>query len=617
MRYDLRMTSFLIVTPRTPEQESRTEDIARIAADSFDKVLGPRYAEAPTLRNGVSATGAVLVEWRSTDQVFVYRIGRRWVASTAPETGVSLIRSVRTPHGRVELDYPVWGSYMAIAGDYDSDRIVAWNTVPAIEAVHYAEDRDFLYISNRPMAIALAKSGGEPSRIELEEDYLLDSLSFGFAVSDATPFRGVHSAPATSAVAIYRGGLSLIPGPKPEPREISVRQDKRTEGADELFESLNAATKRLLQAQPTPEIQLRLSGGQDSRLVLGLLKQHGLENVTAVTQGDESSEEVHVAARLAELAGVKHRVVRPSLNDPLSVERSYEESLRISQGQFLSEALGAPYAFADPFKVGEGYAAGQWPMFKDMYVGKSRLGLTDLVQELQAHNAGFLMADLNRRAHLELEKWAASVGIQSNADMLYLYGLEIRASKYFQASNIAVDAFSKTLFPFMDSEVVAVSDGLGSSRRRSQVPMFLAMQKLWPEAMQVPLARGGRFRFERWSPLEGISGEHYESRVAEPRAMNVNVTHRDYLGSATDRFLLDSPLVSGSRYLLDSSSWDYLRDILSEEFRGRVYRLASLETEIDALKELKTRGRRVHTQLYIARLILADKWLSRTWLGAA
>ncbi|VXC04075.1 hypothetical protein [Citricoccus sp. K5] len=434
-------------------------------------------------------------------------------------------------------------------------------------------------------------------------------------MSGQTPFAGVRTIPTRSAVKISAGRLEVVEGPARPPAAIVQTEDVFQQGVSELEAALYSSTDRLLAALPEKPIQLRLSGGKDSRLLLGLLRNRGVKDLHAVTQGDENSQEVMVAAQLAELAGIQHSVVRAAMSVPSSVIDSFTQSLRDGQGYFLSEAIGAPYAFAAPFVVGEGYAAGQWPTFKGLYQRKRTIVQEDLDREWAAHNAQILTPELNERTAQALLDWAESMPGSTPADILYAYGRDIRASRYImQASTVVVDAYSQVFCPFADSEVTAVSDALSPYLRFFHVAMFMVMRRVWSESLAVPLARGGRFRFERDGPLEKLSGPDYAQRAATPEPRPVTVLGAEQMADVPDRMLVDEPLTASARYLLDSAAWPRLEQILSPGFVALIHRLAAMETEHEALMALRTKVRRIHTQVNLSRAILADRWLSREWL---
>ncbi|REE04381.1 hypothetical protein LG293_04750 [Citricoccus nitrophenolicus] len=605
------MTVLLNIVPRGKADKGGLRAVCAAAVESYTPFLGPRYGQEPVIHRALSS-GAVLIEWPATAARHTRRRGTRWASATFPGVGDELLRSSGLFGQPMEMRTPVGGSYMAISGN--RQEIFAWNTVPALEAVHYGEDADYFYVSNRPLAIALAMARGDVDAIETSDDYLAEALNFGFSMSGQTPFAGVTTIPTRSAVKISGGRLEVVDGPARPPAGIVQTEDPFSPGVAELEAALNSSTDRLLAALPEKTIQLRLSGGKDSRLLLGLLRNRGVQDLHAVTQGDENSEEVMVAAQLAEMTGIQHSVVRPALSVPSSVIDSFTQSLRDGQGYFLSEAIGAPYAFADPFVVGEGYASGQWPTFKGLYQRKKSIVQEDLDREWAAHNAQILTPELNEKTAQALLDWAESMPGSTPADILYAYGRDIRASRYMQASTVVVDAYSQVFFPFADSEVTAVSDALSPYLRFSHVAMFMVMRRVWNESLAVPFARGGRFRFERDGPSEKLSGPDFAQRTATPEPWPVTVLGAERMAEVPDRMLLDEPLTASARYLLDCAGWPRLEQILNPGFVALIRKLAAMETEHEALMFLRSKMRRIHTQVNLSRAILADRWLSREWL---
>src|SRR5699024_2346936 len=113
--------------------------------------------------------GTTTVIWQSQSQAkkpcFALKKGR-WAFATSPLHSAALIEAVSTHAGDIRYDQPVWGSYAAIMGDKNTNRVFAWNTVPALEAIHYGQDEHFTYISNRPLFVALAMSDGDSSLVQ-------------------------------------------------------------------------------------------------------------------------------------------------------------------------------------------------------------------------------------------------------------------------------------------------------------------------------------------------------------------------------------------------------------------------------------------------------------------
>lgn len=79
------------------------------------------------------------------------------------------------------------------------------------------------------------------------------------------------------------------------------KSDAREEDLEEELASILDETFRTFSASLHGEtIAVPLSGGLDSRLVAGMLKRHGVENVICFTYGDSRSEEVRISEQVAQ-----------------------------------------------------------------------------------------------------------------------------------------------------------------------------------------------------------------------------------------------------------------------------------------------------------------------------
>lgn len=581
---------------------------------SIRPYLGPRYRRAPQVVRDLNVMGALLAVWEpeGVAGTVAMRSGR-WAAATAPDTAVRVLDGVFTRGGSLGHTDGAFGSFAAIMGDRSTNRVVAWNTAPTLEAIHYGEDREFFYLSNRPMTIALSMAAHARRKIRASSDYLLEIINFGFSVSGQTPFEGVRTLPPRHALSVNAGAMALIAAPAPPTPQLQEVPDPRRRGTDELVAALRAATHRHLAAVPSDRVELRLSGGIDSRLLLGLLREAGVENVTAVCQGGKDSEEVMVAAQVAELAGVELVATSPAFIEPRSVLSSMRSSIVESQGFIPSEALVSPYAAGDPEALGHPLAAGQWPLFKGVLERTAENSLAAIEQQLAKLSAEVLTPRLNEETSQILRAWAASVPAATNYELLYMWGRDIRSSRYLQPHALQVDRNHRLAYPYVDSQVTAVADVLPVHSRMTQLTSFFALERVWPEALAVPLANGGRFRFESTRPLEGISGEHYEARIQKPRPYAGEFHHQDSIDRLADVEFIRQPLTSAARMLIRSPRWRTLRRMLSPEFRALVVAVSTVdEGNARGLAPADKSARWVRLMLW--RLVLADLWLEGGWI---
>lgn len=613
------MTIMLLALPRSGEVGADAATLVSTkAAAAYAKFLGPRYNHKPRVISGLMEYQGTLTVWEPYDNGggCVHRAGGRITVATSRSLVRRIHEDVEAYGGRLRYKAPVWGNYMAMSIDSNTHRINAWSSMPATEQVHFAQSEKFTFVSNRPLAVAFALAEGDSRKIELSQQYMMETLNYGHSISGVSPFREVFTCSPLQGISVFGRYLSTVPSPENPVIELESSEDPLVTGATELTEALLNATRRLLECNNLSQVQLRLSGGMDSRLMLALLKNFDIERLITVVQGDSTSQDVVIAEKLAAMAEVEHHTVRPELHDPTSVENSFNLSVFKAQGFMLSEALGAPYEFAAPFTVGEGYAGGHWPAFRRNYEHKRAPTMADVELELGSKNAKILKPEYNKATLDSLWLWRSSIVPSNNSDQVYLYGRDVRRVSYYHASVTTIDRDSQVFYPYMDSEVTAVSDALLVDRRMNEIAMFLANRRLWPESLSVPFSRGRGYAFEKWSPVPHISGPDYEQRKAlvimKEQADRADVDER--LERLQDRDWLQSPLCTGSRYLLSSNLWSELKELLGEPIINRVERWATADNEADIMRELNSRESRIHAQLYLWRIVLAEKWLQRSWL---
>lgn len=607
----------LTIIPRTWASDA-SEDIERklaVVLPEIAKYLGSRYSRKPEIVRGLGVGGTTAVVWQTEAQqgkpCFAQKKGR-WALATNPLHSGPLIDSISTHAGDIRYESPVWGSYAAITGDKSTNRVFAWNTVPTLEAIHYGQDDEFTYISNRPLFIALAMSDGNSSLVSLEEKYAYEYLNFGYSISGVTPFRGVRTLAPRSSLRVTGGAIHIGPAPRQVEISLEERENRWFTGANELSSAFLNATERALERRGTDHIQLRLSGGLGSRIILGLFRERSDVNITAVTQGEATSEEVMVAAQLADVAGVKHMAVIPGANDPNSFVGSMLKSIADSQGFIPSEALVAPYQNASPIEVGENLVAGQWPLFKGVMDKTNAKSLDYVYERFSRTNAKILRPELNQYSFGVFENWMASVPAKTNLELLYMHGRDLRSSRYLQAHVVQADADSQVMYPFCDSEVVAVADVLPALNRMQNVTGFLALSQIWEDALKIPTARGGAFKFEATAPLEGISGDFYDLRRKPPKPFRGRIHRLSDNGPGFDSFR-STPMTSVASFLVASDNWTEVKSILDADFVDKILVLSKCD-EATAVKSHPSRVGRKNVLIRLFRTLLVDQWLSKKWL---
>ena len=611
------MSLILVVAPKRylPGNEETRDEILKHLGHSTGLFLGSRYADTPEVHTDLNDTGTWLAQWTAAngndDGIFALE-GGKWAASTANKTAHDLMKKIRSRAGSIYFSEPVWGSFAAVHGDRGSSRIIAWNTVPSIDPIYFGEDEDYFYISNRPVMCKLAMARKDLGPEDLDHTYMVEYLEFGYSFSGVSPFKGVRTLPSRSALSIYGSSYSFIPAPQQASHDVEERDDARFQAAPELAHALINAAERCMERSAYPELQIRLSGGFDSRLLLGLFRRSGKENIICVTHGVEADREVAIASEITALAGVEHIVKAP---EPL-VEGDYfaslTKSILDSGGLIPSESLVAPFSPTAPFHGGGAISLGQWPLFKG-YLDKIPTAEEAIVAfRIATRAAGLVNEENSEHCARVVEGWMSSMAAVSNVEVLYNFARDQRSSRYLEAQTSQTDRECQVLYPLVDSEVTAISDAVPLTNRALNYASFLALQEIWPEALAVPLNTTQTLRFEANGHVEGISGDFFAERRREPRPFEGSVLAPSYAGTQFEQTAAAIEF-HAAEFVHESASWTAMKSMLDDEFVETIERVLSAGPA-DSGRLFETYEDKKNARVALSRLALASMWMTGMWL---
>lgn len=609
------MSILLAIIPRSNRVTTATSVSDGRLINKISSVLGPKYFTEPVVLNDATRDGGVVIVWNaeSGNRNPDTRAGV-WTACSSQGFAAKLRNGVKTQNGRLSVEPEIGGSYMALWGNKGSGRIFAWSTPPAIEPVYYASDRENIYISNRPLPIAFALTAGRPEILEIDENYVREYLNYGFSISTASPFKGISVLMPRTCLSVWRGKIQILDEPDFGQVELQSAGDSRETGSVELASSLKRATSRLIEQQPEKGVQLRLSGGKDSRLMLGLLNLIPDCKVTAVTQGDAESVQVKVAAELAGLAGIDFIATAPNMTVKTSIIQSCETTIFQSSGLIPSEPTIAPFSAPDPLELGEFLAAGEWPLFKGYLERTSDRSMESVERLLSGSSKYILNSDGNYLTDSALDEWKASLPVFSSYEMLYYYGRDIRAARYQHAKTAQIDTQSTVFYPFLDTEVVKVSDALPVVNRRNHYSMFTALRDIWPESFSVPFAGNEGFRFERFASTRSFSAGFQGGNQRPPRAYEGEIKQFSQRPHAIDSTFYYSPISASANFIVTSGEWSYLSKFLDSSFASRIQEWAQKTSDRGLDGAGNTRKEQKETKIKVWRILMLVLWLRRRWL---
>ena len=155
-------------------------------------------------------------------------------------------------------------------------------------------------VSTSARALSVIAGGG------FDAEGLGAQAMIGWQVGDRTPFEGVRAFPAATIAELVDGTLALRQyAPALEQTGPAPSLD---DAVDEMAAILTSWQSRYLADHP--DAVLQLTGGHDSRILLGAIPPEQRRGLRALTLGEETHPDVVIAARLADRYGMRHEVHR-------------------------------------------------------------------------------------------------------------------------------------------------------------------------------------------------------------------------------------------------------------------------------------------------------------------
>lgn len=610
------MAIFLLAVPKDLDAETAREwrqasaaEVLNKTFDAYSELVGNHYGSEPEIKHpGGGASSSILVWKRDAESNAVQFKKDWWAFTSGQDVGTEILQKVARRGQRLEYVEPAWGSYLAVFGERYVNCITIWNTLPALETAHYSENEDFIFVSNRPLLTALAIAGGDTSKLSLSESYLDQYLLFGFNVDDTSPFEGVRTLNADTALQIRDGKIAIIAAPAGLNSSLP-KFHSEVEGAKALQSALTDAAKRAFKDFRGSGVQLRMSGGKDSRLLLGLMRNLGLP-LYGLTFGRPADEETRVAQMLCREADVPLEITAPKAAGKDSLSGKIDRTILLSDGIPASEPHTLLYEGSSPRQPGDAITLGQWPLMKGGQAKKFNYNQASLHTALKQQSAWIVGEDLATWYDEFLKEWTQETAVNAGIEYLYLFARNFRSGRWLQAHINLYERDAYIAYPIADSEVAAVSDALSMTEKVSQRTLFSALGGIWPEALEIPLSNKGSWRFELNGANPALGYDTYDARHADipefvpgddmfvdPALDTYRAKeYTETLGRELARELLDSPHANVLKAKVKPKFWE------------------AVEAFPDGELQIPEKSSRREMLKYIWRLYVANRWLAKDWL---
>jgi asparagine synthase (glutamine-hydrolysing) len=350
-------------------------------------------------------------------------------------------------------------------------------------------------VSTSARALAEVAGGG------LDETGLGAQAMIGWQVGDRTIFEGVRAFPPASIATLFAGELTLRQYVAP------LTQQGPAPALDDAVEEMAGILVRLQSSylEQHDNSVLQLTGGHDSRILLGAVPQELRGGLRALTLGAATDPDVIIAGRLARRYGMMHEVRQLNQDGLPTPAEAHVLSLEAARAL---ECLASPMALAPLLRVeaaleqghrlsGLGgevargfYYAGQpagaetSPRLVER-LARWRVFSNEAVEE-PALDAAFLAGAADRTLATMAALFAPGDWLRATDDF-YLYH---RMHRWAGAHGSVAAVRRFTVNPMFDRRFIELALAVAPADKRDSLLLGRLMNRLDPALAQIPLDSG-------------------------------------------------------------------------------------------------------------------------------
>lgn len=397
--------------------------------------------------------------------------------------------------------------------------VYARTSLTRVDPVYAAEMPGAVVLSDRAMwAAAVAGRIGEH-----DPEHACALLGPGFPLGAVTPFRGVTAFPPAASAHLLSGTLTMAggaldpagPDPAgPDPAGPGRSGPRRSApdragaaagagagsadaavipdvpGAADVAAALVAAVAPL--AAAGEPVQLSLTGGKDSRLVLAALAAAGVP-VRARTHGFPEHPDVAVAARVAGLLGIEHVISAPAEpGQRADVAARLRAAVLVADGMLSAfENVGRPDP-AGPRPLTAGGHGGELLRggYAEVAAGRRAAALrgAEALRRLTTRHAGLLRRGAAASYLASLAPWTRAALARGPLPALDDFYLVNRAGRWSAAARQAYLIRERLVQPLFDEHVVRAARAVPLPLRAGGDLTRAVLAELSPALAGLPFA---------------------------------------------------------------------------------------------------------------------------------
>jgi hypothetical protein len=373
------------------------------------------------------------------------------------------------------------------------ETLFLWSTRPSgMRCIAIAESADFVVAGTRPYWVHRIAQAFE--RPNLDPAYVLGALA-GWSLDERTPYVGTTVLPVDAMLSIRSGARALHGHPTPGYERAPRRRLWHPE-RPRFREALRDAVEPL---RGLPGFELRMSGGEDSRLIAATLRAVGITPSSAVCHGTEGEWEAPVAARVADALGWSLKCLVPQFAQLGGIHATVRRNLTLADGFLATEPLQAAYPqYGMSGERGPGLVFGHMELHRGGWAKGMKV-----TRKKSLHLARFWMTpfrdcvvpSLVVEPHRLLSEYVAGLGRVSTPELMYWINYRFRVCRWLAPHYLLHSHELLPIYPLVDEKVVRVLNDAPIEQLVSERLVFDTTTRFAPQLRPVPLFRS-RYRFE-------------------------------------------------------------------------------------------------------------------------
>ena len=193
------------------------------------------------------------------------------------------------------------GNFIIVIYDFKEKKLLIVNDRYGLRPIYYAQNNDRLLFASEVKAILQDKT----FKREINDEAVADFFAFGEILGNKTLFKNIEALTFASIFTYKDGKVSIE-----QYWDFKYAEDydlSEEDFTDQLVKNFKKAVE--IRMEDNHRYGIALSGGLDSRSIVGAIDKKRRQDITTFTFGPSECDEVKIAKQVAHKAGTKHKVI--------------------------------------------------------------------------------------------------------------------------------------------------------------------------------------------------------------------------------------------------------------------------------------------------------------------